>query len=814
MRERLKSFGWLLLLLAVVCAVFYETIFLGFSLVTTDLLHNLLLPYTTTVSHVSVKNHYLVDAVSVGYPWSVFWQETVRLGQLPLWNPYILGGLPQLAESGAGILNPLRLLLLILPAERAFSLGVVAEYFLGAVFMFAFLRELGRSGCAALVGSCAFVLGDNFVSFHWMTPGLFAWAPLVLLLFERSRRRDSWGYACAAGVALAVGFVGGNIQIAAHLGLLCAGYFAADVIWGDRQQRGRAAGRGILVLLVALLVSAPQWLPTLELMMQDAFASTAVRGTHASLRHTLVGLPMMVTFVFPGLTGSNETFDLLKLASASRGDFAAYIGIVPFALALVGAFGTRDWRVRGLVAIIIAVVVIIFFTPLLKFMYHRFFVVAATAGSVIAAYGTDILLDSSETQVRRIRRVLFWMTVCCVLVALGVLGVQIVISLKHDALVAAARHYVAKTAGQYAFGFRADWFQERVTAFFEHYRISNVVFWLPLTCFFGLAGAWAAHRRRWINRAAMAAVLVAATATDLAVMSRQSIAQIDLRRYPLQPFHPTLEPVLADRDLFRVHRWGTNSNYIYRPNWFHTYGIYDLCGTFSLAPECLFSLPEPADGRFGRLLDLQNVKYIFVTQNVTLAPDHFALLVEKDGVRLYRNKQCLPRFQFIPQWEVIPDRKKLLARLTSLEFDPQRVVLLEQSLLPQSATSSPTQSDAVIEVQRYTPLSVVAKVRTQQAGLLLLSDTYYTGWKARLDGQSASLYRADYVMRAVWVPEGEHLVEFRYVPRMFWIGTGLSLGTLVSLTLLGIWRLTARNRWRRKPSTSNPPAADSASTIR
>jgi hypothetical protein len=187
-----------------------------------------MLPYGAHVAHVNVKNHYVIDVLQLEYPWGVFWQRCVRSGELPLWNPYILGGNPHLALGMPAVLNPLKALYLFLDAERACSLGIVAAFLLVAVLMFAFLRELGRSRCAACVSGCAFALNSSLLMWYWHAPGVFVWAPLVLLLYERSMRRDSAAYALTAGLALGVGFASGNIQSVFHLGFLCAAYFA----WG------------------------------------------------------------------------------------------------------------------------------------------------------------------------------------------------------------------------------------------------------------------------------------------------------------------------------------------------------------------------------------------------------------------------------------------------------------------------------------------------------------------------------------------------------------------------------------------------------
>ncbi len=67
-------------------------------------------------------------------------------------------------------------------------------------------------------------------------------------------------------------------------------------------------------------------------------------------------------------------------------------------------------------------------------------------------------------------------------------------------------------------------------------------------------------------------------------------------------------------------------------------------------------------------------------------------------------------------------------------------------------------------------------------GFAVLSDTYYQGWTAAVDGKDTEIYRADYAIRAVFVPKGNHTVIFTYKPVTFTIGAVLSLmGILLTI---------------------------------
>jgi uncharacterized membrane protein YfhO len=79
---------------------------------------------------------------------------------------------------------------------------------------------------------------------------------------------------------------------------------------------------------------------------------------------------------------------------------------------------------------------------------------------------------------------------------------------------------------------------------------------------------------------------------------------------------------------------------------------------------------------------------------------------------------------------------------------------------------------------------VILRVRASAPALLLLSDTYYPGWEAEVDGAPAPLLRADHTLRAVPVPAGSHAVRFRFRPGSMMIGFLLTLMGLTTMTFM------------------------------
>jgi len=157
----------------------------------------------------------------------------------------------------------------------------------------------------------------------------------------------------------------------------------------------------------------------------------------------------------------------------------------------------------------------------------------------------------------------------------------------------------------------------------------------------------------------------------------------------------------------------------------------------------------------------------------------------------YRPLTGAQRARLVPSAHAVPDATGARLAVSSPDFDPDAVAILETD-----AEVLPSGGRGRAEVVPSTnPDQVEVKVGAPQGGWLVLSDEWYPGWVATIDGKAAPTYPADSVFRAVWVPPGSTSVVWRYESTLFRIGLTITFISLIAfLGTLAAWAWVVRRR--------------------
>ncbi|MCX6793687.1 MAG: YfhO family protein [Candidatus Gottesmanbacteria bacterium] len=198
-----------------------------------------------------------------------------------------------------------------------------------------------------------------------------------------------------------------------------------------------------------------------------------------------------------------------------------------------------------------------------------------------------------------------------------------------------------------------------------------------------------------------------------------------------------------------------------------------------------------------RMMSLFGVKYVLETKKGILKDTQstevrfpekiFSLVWEDDTWRIWQYKPALPRVMFVRSYIVRNDAQQIIDALYDPSLNLATTVVLEHEPNVRSLSRADISvSTASAVITSYSANTVTISTSSQVDGFAVLSDTYYPGWTAAVDGRPAEVYRADFTIRAVAVPYGTHTVIFTYRPVTFIIGIVLTLvGILLTVSACG-----------------------------
>ena len=205
-----------------------------------------------------------------------------------------------------------------------------------------------------------------------------------------------------------------------------------------------------------------------------------------------------------------------------------------------------------------------------------------------------------------------------------------------------------------------------------------------------------------------------------------------------------------------------------------------------------------------QFVGLASLRYVVVhedfDEDITINDYHDAwnLIREGEGTDskfyVYENKFALPRTYLVNSYMIAHNEEESLRKIKENIADLSYSVVLENgepSFVPEMERSNPGQA----RIEEYGINEVVLHVEADRPSLVVLTDSYYPGWNAFVDGARRPIWRANSLFRAVEVPAGNHTVIFKYQPASLRWGATISLITLL-LVLAGLFaeRHYARRR--------------------
>ena len=756
-----------------------------------------------------LKESFLLGDYSVQHiPWSRFLADSLDTLSLPLWTPYMHSGFPILAEGQIGALYPPNLIMyFFLPYKIAYTYNILLHFVLAGIFMYIYVREVGMSKTAATITVIAFLFGSAYGGCFYsiMSLKVLVWFPLLLFLTEKLFKKEEMLYGILIGIVISVQILAGYLQFALYSIMFSTLYFVVHLCFYHLKDRGfkkstRIAFFYLIGAFVAFGLSAAQLFATVEL---SQFSSRQGLGIEFSMlgSYTPLGL---IQLLFPRCT------------FASGG--LLYIGILPFFLSLVVVFYKKDRFSWFFIFLTLFSLILAFgeYSPLYAFIIKaigfyglrvpaKFLFFTVFSLTILAGYGFDRYCSTSadERQNTRYTKIIFYVSVGAVTT---LVIANIILFLGKGFLINFGRNYVEKNIYGKPFHHHSlDVYYDKVdsvhqslvsnTYIYNPFIISSIV--ILIISFFVIK-----YVRRWVSLWGLQFTCIALVIIDLYVFSlfgtgfRGNMAPVkESLKAP-----GAIEYLQRDTGLHRVYGLIPNKfqdDYSrFLPNYNMYYQISDVGAYSPLVMNDYYKFMEMGgvDDSIWRLepsldslskdlnlLSLLNVKYIITYEEINDKRVELAYSDEK--VNVYRNKGSLPRAFFLSDYKVISDGQEALEYLRS-EDNPMDVVVLDKEPVMFRNGSDEQYNNASVEIKDYSPNKVILNITASSNGILVLSDTFYPGWKAFVDLEETEIMKANTVMRAVIIPKGKHIVKFVYDPVPFNYGLRLGLYTLICVPIM------------------------------
>lgn len=749
-----------------VSALYYAPVLVGKVPLPTDLLASFP-PWERVASDVwrPTQHAEMGDLIDLMYPWRQYLGEAFRNGQLPFWNPRTFAGSPFLADPIAAVFYPFNWLYGALPVHLVWSLLFPLRTVLIVFFTALFVRRIGATRSGALFAGFLFGVSGFMMTLQgWPLVDVLMWTPLLLLCIRELRRRPRARNAAVLALPLAMPVLAGHPEVCAYAISTVLAYAVYQLLAGLRRGRTsswaiRYSGAFLLAAGLAVGICAVQLVPSLDWLPRIT-RRLAGTGVHLPVRTLLL-------LVSRDSVSNPHPIDLWVP------DRCGYMGVGTLLLAPLAFFARRRTEAAFFGLLTLSSAGVVFglwpFSPLFRstpgfqsLPGHRLLGLLDFGLAVLAGLAFTALQGRRRSRARQPFQIAIWIaSTAAVAVGIGILG--------------------SLLTGTPRVGFL------RSTA-------SAAVLLVASALAIGGALLWPRRRREFGAAAALT------IAFDLISFSIGHV--------------PFVSPasIFPDAPLFRFLKA-------------HTPGHERVLFLFATAPlntEMMYGLDTPAGypqvlrrtSRFmsplndanpkdnflraffasrilpeRHLLDLLSVRFLVANtyndsaETLSRLERVFPLRWSEGTIRVFENSEALPRAYSVPLSGIreVP-REDPAEEVFPPALDGRRSVVLEG--LASGASYGNPGPPAEVSLFQEDMSSVSGQVRGEAASVLVLSQAYYPGWRATVDGRETEILRANFMFSAIFLPPGAHRFVLKFRPVHFDAACGVSALSLTVVVVL------------------------------
>ncbi len=699
---------------------------------------------------------------------------------IPFWNPYIFSGMPFWAHFESTIFYPLDILFWLMAPATAFGYTMFFHMLLAALFMYLLMRSLntGAAGSfvAAAIFTCNGLIMATLYDGQMFRVQAYVWLPLVIYFLNRAiKPGNPFFHLALAGLFWGIQILSGSPQDALYT-LMAASLFCVCLTSYEGLKIKRIL-RPISILLLFFVVGTG--IAAIQLVPAFGFINLSVRSAFDAYNLVTLGSyppEGIITTFIPDFFGKYANNDFwVSNTPWSIPLYNLYVGILPLFLMCFISFKPFDNRKITLFAGILAL--ISFFlalganTPLYRLIYllpgfdrirapAKIIYLWVFAFSLLAGKGMDGLFGLPKSSV--LKRITIFFIPVLLLVSMDILfhrDQSLILRLFSpfvlDEAIPEKLAYAIKIIG---------------SGFHIFTLLSAAILLIILLFLKGL-----------LSTRVAAALLGLLLLFDLGYLNRGAIRYGDKVYGNVETIKNGLNQSLArDQSIFRVgslpHNMSPNLEmYLgyqtvagYNPLYLHRY--YEYIRAYNknlLGPGAVLFYYVPHGKSV--FMDLLNVKYE---------------LSHSDRRYSLRNSY-LPRTFIVSEHEIVP-KDEILSRMADPGFDPLKRVLLEKEdahPLPHNPDlPAKNGRENETEILSYRADEIEISLHAKNPGYLFLSEVYYPGWKAFVDGRPETILRGNYLFRTVKIPQGNHRVRLVFDP--FSIKIGIAATALMLLIVL------------------------------
>lgn len=700
-----------------------------------------------------VKNNAMPDVISQIYPWKTLTIDSLKQGILPLWNPYSFSGTVHLANYQSAVLSPFNLAFFILPFIDAWSIAVLRQPILAAIFMYLFLRSLSLKNFSSLIGSVSFMF-SGFIT-TWMGYETLGYAilflPLSLFAIEKFYTSHKFRYLILLSATLPLSFFSGHFQISLYFLLFVLLYLFYKYF---QERNTKLFIYSFLYFVFGVFLIMPQILPSMEAYGQS-LRSSIFQKTE------IIPWGYIATLFAPDIFGNpvtrNDWF-------GHYAEWNGFVGTITIILALYTIFSNRLKKVWFFISLAILSILLCFQSPIIDLIVFlkipvlstsaasRIIVLFSFSIAVLASFGIEWLFEDLKKQ--NIKRIIYWTLVSFVIFILLWVVVFTKLFIPIDKIIIARQNLILPTLlllSLFGVGILS-------LVILRVKKLNKFFVFLPFVLvllvsfdLFRFANKWQEFSPKSL---AFPKVAVEEKFKQIAGYERVfgNLGGEATIYYKL--------PAVVGYDAVYNQRYG---------QFIASLENGDL--ETSARSVVLF----PKQGLYSRqALNLLNVKYfihkladgrspwVFPFWNY---PTEFTLIYDDGVYQIYENNKVYPRAFLADSFKVKEAPQEILNTMFLEDLDLEKTLVLEKNI----KTNLDIKNGSA-KIDKYLPNEVIIKTKADGNSLLFLSDSYYPGWKAFVDGESTEILRSDFTFRSVVVQKGEHTVKFFYDPLPFKLG--------------------------------------------